>query len=287
MPGISRHEKDPETFHVDWTALHGGVNPWKRTHKIVVDPLLVAKAVKAVMRKCPLKTANGKPLVWNEYRVFLDLDDWDRIKKLEGTLLRDLGEVVEKALKKSKAEMVGSLNIRLLRDEGGTVRPGTAVVKVDFSEVEVPAAQVDASEMTIRIGGDVARSLTDITQRVPESFVGAFVDPSGEDRLRLHWEGGEANIRSGSRVVLGRPHGSPAPGFIALDGANSKINKRQLWIEASDDGALIGRLSDANPVEVKGRLVQAGGQISIDSFPAEISLSSGEMKLTLDRFATS
>jgi hypothetical protein len=286
VPGISRHEKDPETFHVDWAALHGGVNPWKRTHKIVVDPLLVAKAVKAVMRKCPLKTAAGKPLVWNEYRVFLDLDDWDRIKKLEGTLLRDLGEVVEKALKKSKAEMVGSLNIRLLRDEGGTVRPGMAVVKVDFSEVEPPAGQVDASEMTIRIGGDVARSLTDLTQRVPESFVGAFVDPSGEDRLRVLWEGGEAKIRSGSRVVLGRPHGSTAPGFIALDGANTKINKRQLWIEASDDGALIGRLSDANPVEVKGRLVQAGGQISIDSFPAEISLSSGEMKLTLDRFAT-
>ena len=72
----------------------------------VVDPFLVAKAVKVVMRQCPHQTATGKPLVWNEYRVFLDLEDWERIKKLESTLLRDLGGVVEKHLKKRKAEMV-------------------------------------------------------------------------------------------------------------------------------------------------------------------------------------
>jgi hypothetical protein len=257
VPGITRHEKDPETYHVDWSVLGAGMNPWKRTQRIVVDPLLVAKAVKAVMRKCPLKTANGKPLVWNEYRVFLDLDDWERIKKLEGTLLRDLGGVVEKALNDLKAEMVGGLQIRLLRDEGGTVRPGTAVIKVDFAEGESTVVE-DPSEMTIRVGGPVARSLTDLTQRVPESFQGAHVDPTGEEKLRVAWSGGAATIRSGSRVVLGRPHGATAPGFVALEGASSKINKRQMWIEASDDGeAVIGRLSDANPVEVRGRLVQA------------------------------
>ena len=74
---------------------------------------------------------------------------------------------------------------------------------------------------------------------------------------------------------------------MPLSGASSKINKRQLWIEASEDGALIGRISDANPVEVKGRLVQAGGQISIDAFPAEINLSNGEMKLTVERLGGS
>ena len=101
-----------------------------------MDPFLVAKAVKAVMGQCPHQTANGKPLVWNEYKVFLDLQDWERIKKLESTLLRDMGEVVEKHLKKLKAEMVGGLTVRLLRDEGDTVRPGNAVIKVDFSEVD-------------------------------------------------------------------------------------------------------------------------------------------------------
>jgi hypothetical protein len=38
---------------------------------------------------------------------------------------------------------------------------------------------------------------------------------------------------------------------------------------------------------VKGRLVQAGGQISIDAFPAEINLSNGEMKLTVERLGGS
>ena len=282
MPGITRDEKDIETFRVDWAAIHGGLNPWKRTEKVVVDPFLVAKAVKAVMGQCPHQTATGKPLVWNEYKVFLDLADWERIKKLESTLLRDLGEVVEKHLKKLKAEMVGGLTVRLLRDEGGTVRPGNAVIKVDFAETS-SEAPLDASEMTVRIGGAVAKSLTDLTQRVPESFVGAFVNPAAEERLKVVWSGGEATIRGGSRVVLGRPHGATAAGFVPLEGATSKINKRQLWIEASEDGALIGRISDANPVEVKGRLVQAGGQISIDAFPAEISLSNGEMKLTVER----
>jgi hypothetical protein len=285
VPGINRDENDPETYRVDWGAVHGGLNPWKRTEKVVVDPFLVAKAVKAVMGQCPHQTANGKPLVWNEYRVFLDLGDWERIKKLEGTLVRDMGEVVEKHLKKLKAEMVGGLTVRLLRDEGGTVRPGHAVIKVDFSSVEAPAT--DASEMTVRIGGPVAKQLTDLTQRVPESFMGAYVNPAAEERLKVLWTGGEATIRAGSRVVLGRPHGAAAPGFVPLEGATSKINKRHLWIEASEDGALIGRISDANPVEVKGRLVQAGGQISIDAFPAEINLSNGEMKLTVERLGGS
>ncbi len=285
MPGITRHEKDPETYQVDWAVLHAGMNPWKRTQRVVVDPLLVAKAVKGVMRKCPLKTANGRPLVWSEYRVFLELDDWERIKKLEGTLLRDLGGVIEKALKHLKAEMVGGLQIRLLRDEGGTVRPGMAVIKVDFAAGDRPEVE-DPSEMTIRVGGPLARSVTDLTQRVPESVPGAHVDPAGEEKLRVAWSGGAATIRAGSRVVLGRPHGATAPGFVPLEGASSKINKRQMWIEASDDGeAVIGRLSDANPVEVRGRLVQAGGQIAIDAFPAEVSLSSGELTLTVDRIA--
>jgi len=48
VPGVSRDENDPETYRIDWAAVHGGLNPWKRTEKVVVDPFLVAKAVKAV-----------------------------------------------------------------------------------------------------------------------------------------------------------------------------------------------------------------------------------------------
>ena len=179
-----------------------------------------------------------------------------------------------------RAEMVGLLNVRLLRDEGGTVQPGTAVVKTDFSEAERPP-RPELGELTVRLRAPLAASLApDARDHVEPGF---REDPSGREKLRLLWDGGAVTIREGSRVVLGRPHPGPVPGFVPLHGAGTRINKRQVWIEAGEAGAVIGRLSDANPVEVRGRLVQAGGQIAIETFPAEISLSSGALKLTLDR----
>ena len=84
-------------------------------------------------------------------------------------------------------------------------------------------------------------------------------------------------------MVLGRPHQPSSPGFVPLTGAASKINKRHLWIEGGGGGVIIGRFSEANPVEVAGRLVQRGGQIAVDKFPVQVTLSNGEMKLTIDR----
>jgi Protein of unknown function (DUF3662) len=231
-----------------------------------------------VMKQCPNRTATGGPLVWNDFSVFLDLADWTRIKKLESTLVRDLGGVVEKELATLKAEMVGPLNVRLLRDESGNVRPGTAVLKADFTEARRMAAP-DPSEMTVRIGKPAAPSLTDLpTERVPEMPV-----PNGGSGLRVQWDRGSAMVGGGMRIVLGRPHQPASPGFVALTGAASKINKRHLWIEAGGGGVIIGRFSEANPVEVGGRLVQQGGQIAVDSFPVQVNLSNGEMKLTIER----
>jgi hypothetical protein len=276
VAGLARDEHDPQVFLVDWSALRTGRNPWKRASKAAVDPFLVAKAVKGVMRQCPNRTATGGPLVWNDYAVFLDLADWYRIKKLEGTLVRDLGGVVEKELADLKAEMVGPLNVRLLRDESGNVRPGSAVLKVDFIEAERLAAP-NPDEMTVRVGRPAARSLTDPpTERVPEFAADGT-------RLRVQWERGSTTVPSGTRVVLGRPHTPASPGFVPLTGAAGKINKRQLWIEAGGGGVIIGRFSQANPVEVAGRLVQQGGQIAVDRFPVQVTLSNGEMKLTIDR----
>lgn len=276
MAGLIPDEHDPSAFQVDWSALKAGRNPWKRARKTAVDPFLVAKAVKEVMRQCPNRTATGGPLVWNDYSVFLDIADWTRIKKLEGTLVRDLGGVVEKALATLKAEMVGPLNVRLLRDESGNVRPGTAVLKADFTEAAKMGAP-DPSEMTVRVGKPAAPSLTDLpTERVPEMVADG-------SRLRVQWEKGSTLVVGGTRVVLGRPHRPSSPGFVPLTGAASKINKRHLWIEAGGGGVIIGRFSEANPVEVAGRLVQQGGQIAVDSFPVQVTLSNGEMKLTIDR----
>jgi hypothetical protein len=276
VAGLLPDEHDPSVFQVDWSALKAGRNPWKRTSKAAVDPFLVAKAVKEVMRQCPNRTATGGPLVWNDYSVFLDIADWTRIKKLESTLVRDLGGVVEKELATLKAEMVGPLNVRLLRDEGGNVRPGTAVLKADFTEAARLAAP-DPAEMTVRVGKPVAHSLTDLpTERVPEMAADG-------SRLRVQWDRGATTVAGGTRIVLGRPHQPASPGFVPLTGAAGKINKRQLWIEAGGGGVIIGRFSEANPVEVAGRLVQQGGQIAVDSFPVQVTLSNGEMKLTIDR----
>ena len=83
--------------------------------------------------------------------------------------------------------------------------------------------------------------------------------------------------------MLGRPHQPASDGFVGLSGATAKINKKHLWIEAGAGGVIIGRFSEANPVEVAGRLIQTGGQIAVDRFPVDVSLSNGEMNLTIHR----
>jgi hypothetical protein len=276
VSGLTRDDHDPNVFQVDWSAVRAGRNPWKRGDQAAVDPFIVAKAVKLAMKLCPHKTATGTPLVWNDYTVFMDLEDWTRVKKLESTLVRDLGGVVEKELATLKAEMVGPLNVRLLRDESGNVRPGTALLKADFSAADRLAAP-DANEMTVRVGRPGAVPLADPpTERV------AGVVPDGS-RLTVEWDGGSTAVPPGIRAVFGRPHKGSSPGFVPLTGAGTKINKRQLWVESGGGGVIVGRFSEANPVEVSGRLVQPGGQIAVNRFPVEVTLSNGEMKLTIDR----
>lgn len=227
------------------------------------------------MAECRDRTATGSPLVWNDYAVFLDLTDWSRIKKLEATLARDLGGVVEKELQVKKAEMVGPLNVRLVRDESGSVREGGAIIRGDFTETE-RLAPADPNEMTVRVGR-VQRPLAMPTLRVPEAA------PNGAAGLRVEWPRGDAKVPDGSRIVLGRPHKPASPGFVPLTGASTKINKRHLWIEAGAGGVIIGRFSEANPVQVAGRLIQSGGQIAVDRFPLDVTLSNGEMSLTIHR----
>jgi len=276
VSGLTRDDHDPNVFQVDWSAVRAGRNPWKRGDQAAVDPFIVAKALKLAMKLCPHKTATGSPLVWNDYTVFMDLEDWSRVKKLESTLVRDLGGVVEKELATLKAEMVGPLNVRLLRDESGNVRPGTALLKADFSAAD-RLAPPDANEMTVRVGRPGAVPLADPpTERV------AGVVPDGS-RLTVEWDSGSTTVPPGIRAVFGRPHKGSSPGFVPLTGAGTKINKRQLWVESGGGGVIVGRFSEANPVEVSGRLVQPGGQIAVNRFPVEVTLSNGEMKLTIDR----
>src|SRR5919198_460631 len=79
MGGLTRDERDPQVFEVDWNALRAGRNPWKRGQRTAVDPFLIAKAVKSVMRECPHRTATGSPLVWNDYAVFMDFAEAEKL----------------------------------------------------------------------------------------------------------------------------------------------------------------------------------------------------------------
>ena len=44
--------------------------------------------------------------------------------------------------------------------------------------------------------------------------VNPYATRVSEEKLKVLWTGGESTIRAGSRVVLGRPHGASAPGFL-------------------------------------------------------------------------
>src|SRR5439155_12126368 len=161
------------------------------------------------MRLCPHRTATGSPLVWNDYSVFMDLEDWTRVKKLESTLVRDLGGVVEKELATLKAEMVGPLNVRLLRDESGNVRPGAAVLKADFAAADRLAAP-DPDEMTVGVRRPGPVPLADPpTQRV----AGVIPDSA---RLRGQWPKGSTNVPAGGRAGFGRPPKAASPGLGPL-----------------------------------------------------------------------
>ena len=219
MGGVTKDEQDPQKFHVDWASVHAGLQPLEAHHEGLGGPLPGGQGRARRDATVHAPTAAAKPLVWNEYSVFLELSDWEHMKKLESTLVRDLGGIVEKEISRLKAEMVGAFNVRLLRDEGGSVRPGYAVVKVDFSEGET-AVIPDSGEMTVRLSTPLGRTVLDMqTQNLPE-----IGNPEGEgpEELKVTWPDGETTIRGGARVVLGRPHTGETPGFVPLTGASSE-----------------------------------------------------------------
>jgi hypothetical protein len=101
----------------------------------------------------------------------------------------------------------------------------------------------------------------------------------------LVWPGGSAPLAQGVRVIVGRPHVGPASGFVPLHGAMATVNKRHALVEPTAEGAIVGRLLRANPVQVNGKLVQAGSEIEVTGFPIEISLSDGALRPVLHRDA--
>jgi hypothetical protein len=69
-----------------------------------------------------------------------------------------------------------------------------------------------------------------------------------------------------------------------LVGAGATVNKVQAWIEVQRDGVRIGRLSQANPVQVDGRVLQPGGDVDVARGAVVLRLSNElEISVALER----
>ena len=264
----------PDTFGVAF----GELAKTRRGEPVVIDPFLIGRAIALVMRECSVRSAAGRPLLWNDYRVVLARRDFELVRPLQGLLERDLAGVLAHEAQARQAELVGELRVTVVYDEGDELAVGQGVVRVAF----VPTQQLPAvrdNEMTVRF--DSFAVAGEIAVRAPKPSDTVFV---GEETggVFVRWPGGEAVLPAGTRIVVGRPHdGAPQP-FVALAGASPKISKQHAWLSATATSVRVGRPAEANPVHVNGQLIASGGDVEV-ALPAEIALSRGELVLIVQR----
>lgn len=265
MRGVVRERED--AFRIDLGTVAGRrwwswpLQGWR------VDPHVVARAVLALMDRCHDKDARGRPLAWNRYRVFLSQTDHDVLRPLVDALRSDLLELMQERLDELGAGVVGPLQLDVLVAEDTPQATGSAIVQVSFHAVAaIPGATAGA---TVRAGRYADDATSGTTHRVSE--------PAGPAVATLVWPGGSVLLAQGGRFVLGRPHVGATGPFVALHGALPTISKRHAFVEPTADGAVVGRLHRANPVQVNGQLVAPGEEITVRGFPIEISLSDGAL----------
>jgi hypothetical protein len=255
----------------------------KRGEPVQVDPFLIAQAIAHVMRECTVRSAAGRTLLWNEYRVILARKDFDLVRSLQGPLEHDLQTVLAQEAKAKAADLVGELRITVVFDEADELVSGDGVVRVSFVPTE-RLAQPRSGEMTVRLDSwAVAGEIAARAAKAPTDTM--FVDDSSEvgaQRCVLQWPGGDARLEIGATTLVGRPHPDAPSNFIALEGASSKINKQQFWIALGTSTVRIGRFANANPVHVNGQPLAPAQEIE-SALPAEVSLSRGDLVLTVRR----
>jgi hypothetical protein len=206
--------------------------------------------------------------------------DFDLVRALQGPLERDLQQVLAQEAKAREAELVGALRITVVFDEADELRAGEGAVRVGFVPTE-KLTRPRAGDMTVQFTGWAVAG--EIAAKGPADTV--IVDDShgtARETCVLQWPGGEATIAMGATVAIGRPHASPPAHFVALTGASSKVNKQHAWIAVTPTRVRIGRFAGANPVLVNGQPLKGGDEVSVE-LPAEISLSHGDVLLTLRR----
>jgi hypothetical protein len=247
----------------------------KKRGPLQIDPFLIAQAIAAVMRECTVRSATGRPIVWNEYRLVMARKDFDLIRPLQAILERDLKVVLAQEAHTRQAELVGELRITVVYDEGDELPQAEGVVRVGFVPTEKLAAP-KFGEMTMRL--DSFAVAGEIVAHGPTDTIS--VDDMAQTTHALRWSGGIAHFAAGQTLVVGRPHPDAPPRFISLIGAGAKVNKQHAWIAATNVKLRVGRFAKANPVHVNGQAVGAGEEIETN-LPAEISLSHGDMVLTV------
>ncbi|MGN6103802.1 MAG: FhaA domain-containing protein [Kofleriaceae bacterium] len=255
----------------------------RRGESVLVDPFLIARAIALVMRECTVRSAAGRSILWNEYRMILARKDFELVRSLQGPLEQDLQQVLAQEASARQAELVGALRVTVVFDEADELPAGQGVVRVAFVPTE-RLVHPRSGEMTVRFDGAVVAG--ELVARAPQPvhdtvFVEEATGGTG-DRCTVQWPGGEARLEAGATVVLGRPHPDAPTRFIALTGAGAKVNKQQCWIALGPSGVRIGRLANANPVHVNGQPVAAAQEIEA-ALPVEISLSRGDLVLTVRR----
>lgn len=253
----------------------------KRGDIVQVDPFLIARAIALVMRECTVRSAAGRSILWNEYRVILARQDFDLVRSLQGPLENDLQHVLTQEAKAREADLVGELRVTVVFDESDELPAGQGVVRVGFVPTE-RLVQPRGGEMTVRLDGWAVAG--EIVARAPKPPTDTVVvdDTGAGERCTLHWPGGEARLDVGVTVMVGRPHAEAPARFIALTGAGAKVNKQHFWIALGTSGVRVGRLATANPVHVNGQPVAASQEIEVE-LPVEISLSRGELLVTVRR----
>lgn len=257
----------------------------RRGEPVQIDPFLIARAIALVMRECTVRSAAGRPITWNQYRMILARRDFDQIRPLQGPLERDLKQVLAEEARTRQAELVGELRVTVVFDEADELPVGEGVVRVAFMPTERLAAP-RPGEMTMRLDGWAVAG--EIAARAPSGGADTVSVPdAGAAVCALRWAGGYAGLPAGATIVVGRPHPEAPAHFIALAGAGAKINKLHCWIAVGTASGRpasirIGRFAKANPVHANGKPINAGEELEV-ALPAEISLSHGDLVLSVFR----
>ncbi len=278
-----------DRFRVDFSQVQRGKNFLRNLFArgpVVVDAWAIGQAIIAALRRCPFRSPNGLPQVWNEYRIFLCREDHDRLRALERAFQQEVTPMLYEELVRTNAVTVGALCVRLLVDDNDEVRPGAAILHVKHTPDSETINPV-AGEVTMRLDRSVG-NLSPVPPQVESSAprIPTIIPPEDTERLEtaeaiLQTGGATLPLLSGTRYVVGRAHPGAPPTHIALPNATPKINRCQISLLVEGDAVNVGREpGNSNPVWVAGQPL-APGDILRAKMPVDIVLSGGELRMTV------